>query len=39
MAVTQQILQHSSMDSKVTKNVSLKDSLKEDQKEIEFLKF
>ena len=36
MAVTQQSKQNSSKDSKVTEAVTLKDALKEDQKEVEF---
>ena len=38
MATTQQSKQNSSKESKVTENVSLKDALKEDQQEVEFLK-
>jgi hypothetical protein len=38
MATTQQSHQNSSKDTKVTKNVTLKDAFKEDKKEVEFLK-
>ena len=38
MAVTQQSKQNSSKDTKVTEAVTLKDALKEDQQEVEFLK-
>ena len=38
MATTQQSHQNSSKDTKVTEAVTLKDALKEDQQEVEFLK-